>query len=61
MIANLPSGRHRLEVWHARVKTPLTREITVESAGAGTQVISLTLGVDRRVRRAPDAGGAGYR
>ena len=60
-IANLPSGRHRLEVWHARAKAPLTREVTVEAAGAGTQLISLTLGVDRRARRAPDAGGAGYR
>ena len=61
VIAGLPPGRHRLEVWHARAKAPLTREITVEGVAAARQVISLTLGVDRRVRRAPEAGGAGYR
>lgn len=61
LITGVPPGRHRLEVWHPRVKAVLTREVTVEGAGATTQVIALTLGVDRRVRRAPEAAGGGYK
>jgi plastocyanin len=61
LIIVVPPGRHRLEVWHPRVKATLTREVTVEGAGSATQVIALTLGVDRRVRRAPEAAGSGYK
>ena len=61
VITGLPPGRHRLEVWHPRVKTTLTRDVTVEGAGSATQVIALTLGVDRRVRRAPEATGGSYK
>jgi plastocyanin len=56
----LPAGRYRLEVWHPRLREPETREIVVD-AGPTTQVISVTLGADRRIRRAPDSGPGGYR
>ena len=59
-IAGLPAGKYRLEVWHPRLKTPVTREIAVET-GDVTQVISVTLGIDRRIRRAPESAGGTYR
>jgi plastocyanin len=61
LIRGVPPGRHRLEVWHPRVKAASSREVTVEGAGSATQIIALTLGVDRRVRRAPEAAGGGYK
>ena len=61
VIGGIPPGRHRLEVWHPRARSALTREVVVAGGGAATQVIALTLGVDRRVRRAPDSAGGGYK
>jgi hypothetical protein len=59
-IGSLPAGNYRLEVWHPRLKTTVTRDLTV-AADALTQVISVTLGIDRRIRRAPESGAAGYK
>lgn len=61
VIGGIPPGRHRLEVWHPRARSALTREVVVAGDGSATQVIALTLGVDRRVRRAPDSAGGGYK
>lgn len=59
-IADLPPGRYRLEVWHPRIKQTVTRELALETSSIA-QVISVTLGVDRRLRRAPESAGAAYR
>jgi plastocyanin len=59
-ISDLPPGRYRLEVWHPRLKSPVIREIAVENTPV-TQVIAVTLGIDRRIRRAPESGAGGYK
>jgi plastocyanin len=56
----LPAGRYRLDVWHPRAGT-VTREVEVADAADTTQIISVVLRPDRRIRRAPDAGGPGYK
>ncbi len=60
-IAGLPPGRYRLEVWHPRLAGKVGREITILESGDTTQVVSVTLRPDRRIRRAPDAGSADYK
>jgi plastocyanin len=60
-IPGLPEGRYRLEVWHPRLAAKVGRELTVSGAAGTTQVISVTLRPDRRIRRAPDSAGAGYK
>jgi plastocyanin len=56
----LPAGRYRLEVWHPRLRTLEVREVTL-SADPSTQTMKVTLGIDRRVRRAPDSGTGSYK
>ena len=60
-ISGLPQGRYRLEVWHPRLAAKVERELVVAESGDTTQVVSVTLRPDRRIRRAPDAGGADYK
>jgi plastocyanin len=60
-LQGLPAGRYRLEVWHPRIAAMLTREVTVSAADTATQVIAVTLRPDRRIRRAPEAGGGAYK
>lgn len=60
-ISGLPSGRYKLEVWHPRLSVPAEREVVVDASNPATQVISVTLGVDRRIRRAPESDAGGYR
>jgi plastocyanin len=60
-ISNLPPGRYRLEVWHPRLSGRVGRDLTVLESGDTTQVVSVTLRPDRRIRRAPDSGGVGYK
>ncbi|HXN35141.1 MAG TPA: hypothetical protein VN877_03160 [Opitutaceae bacterium] len=60
-IGGLPPGRYRLEVWHPRLAGRVERELTVAAAGDTTQVVSVTLRPDRRIRRAPDSGAADYK
>ena len=56
----LPAGHYRLTVWHPRAGK-VSRDLVVGAAGDLVQVISVTLKPDRRIRRAPDSGGASYR
>lgn len=60
-ISGLPSGRYKLEVWHPRLAKPVEREVVVDASDSATQVISVTLGIDRRIRRAPESDAGGYR
>ena len=60
-IASLPPGRYRLEVWHPRLAGQVERDVVVAEADTAPQVITLTLKPDRRIRRAPDASGGGYK
>jgi plastocyanin len=60
-IGGLPAGRYQLEVWHPRLAGQVQREIVIASGDPAPQIISLTLKPDRRIRRAPDASGGGYR
>lgn len=60
-LTGLPAGRYRLEVWHPRIKATVQRDLTVAPNDTATQVISVTLGVDRRIRRAPEGGAGGYK
>jgi plastocyanin len=58
-VSGLPPGNYRLEVWHPRAGT-VGRELVVAASTDTTQVISVVLKPDHRIRRAPDAGGASY-
>jgi plastocyanin len=60
-LAALPAGRYRLDVWHPRLAGESRRDVVVAAGDAVTQVISVTLKPDRRIRRAPDSGGGGYK
>ena len=59
-ITGLAPGSYRLEVWHPRADK-VERDVTVTEAADMTQVISVVLRPNRRIRRAPDAGGADYK
>ena len=37
------------------------REVVIAAVDAATQTISVTLKADRRIRRAPDGAGGGYK
>jgi plastocyanin len=57
-----PAGRYRLAIWHPRLAQPLTREITLPVDAASPPLpIALTLKPERRIRRAPEAAGGGYK
>lgn len=60
-LAQLPAGDYRLDVWHPRVKAMYSRQITISATDAATQVVSVTLQPDRRIRRAPEGGPGGYK
>jgi plastocyanin len=60
-ITGLPPGRYRLEVWHPRLAAKVGRELDVSRNGEATQVISVVLRPDRRIRRAPDSAGPDYK
>jgi len=59
-LADLPLGRYRLDVWHPRLATEARRDVVV-TADSATQTISVTLKPDKRLRRAPDGAGGGYK
>jgi hypothetical protein len=59
-LTTLPAGRYRLEVWHPRATQTVTREVAITNDPA-TQIISVTLKADRRIRRAPEAGAGAYK
>ncbi len=60
-ITSVPPGRYRAEVWHPRLAKTETRELTVADTAAAPLAFTLTLKPDRRIRRAPDAIGGGYK
>jgi plastocyanin len=60
-LAGLSPGRYRLDVWHPRLASETTREVVIAPADAATQTISVTLKPDKRIRRAPDSAGGGYK
>lgn len=57
--ANLPDARYRLELWHPRIRKPITEEISLPAAAPLERALSLK--PDRRIRRAPTAAGSSYR
>jgi hypothetical protein len=59
-VSGLPPGHYRLEVWHPRAGT-VSRDLVIAESSETTQVISVVLKPDHRIRRAPDAGGTYYR
>ena len=60
-LAALPPGRYRLDIWHPRLVNDAKREVVIAAADSATQAISITLKPDRRLRRAPDGAGGGYK
>ena len=56
-----PAGRYRLEVWHPRLATTLTEEVTLADGAGVHRDFTLTLKPDRRVRRGPEGKNSGYR
>jgi plastocyanin len=59
-VASLPPGGYRLHVWHPRAGA-VERDLSVAESGDTTQVVSVVLRPDHRIRRAPDAGSGGYK
>ncbi len=61
VITSLPPGRYRLDVWHPRLATDARREVTITLGDSPMQTIAVVLKPDRRIRRAPDGAGGGYK
>ncbi|HEY5079241.1 MAG TPA: hypothetical protein VII43_05315 [Opitutaceae bacterium] len=59
-VSGIPPGHYRLAVWHPRAGT-VSRDLVVAESGDTTQVISVVLRPDHRIRRAPDTGGSDYK
>ena len=57
---DLPAGRYKLEAWHPRLRRTHEEETTIAEGGTTTVSLELRLRPDRRIRRAPDAGGRAY-
>ncbi len=57
----LPPGRYRLDVWHPRLANDTQREVIIASSDPAMQSIAVVLKPDRRIRRAPDGAGGGYK
>lgn len=56
-----PAGRYRLELWHPRLATMVTQEITLGAAETATREFTLTLKPDKRIRRGGATKPGGYR
>lgn len=61
VITALPPGRYRLDIWHPRLATETRREVTIAMGDSPMQTIAVVLKPDRRIRRAPDGAGGGYK
>ena len=59
-VAGLPAGRYRLDLWHPRLASPVTREVTVAEDSALAENFQLRLKPDRRIRRAPAGESKSY-
>lgn len=60
-LADLPPGRYRLDVWHPRLAGEAQREVVIAPAETATQSIAVSLKPEKKIRRAPDGAGGGYR
>ena len=58
-LTELPAGRYKLEAWSPRLRKTHEQAITI-AEGANAVALELRLRPDRRIRRAPTAGGKGY-
>jgi plastocyanin len=56
-----PAGRYRLELWHPRLGTAVTEEVSLTEGSPVTRSFSLTLKPDRRIRRGGAGKTGGYR
>ncbi len=52
-IADVPPGRYRVEVWHARLAHLETRDLTVTTEAVAPLTFTLALKADHRIRRHP--------
>lgn len=60
-LSAVPAGRYRAEIWQPRLKEKITREVVVtDGTPAAPLAFNLALKPDQR-RRAPEAGGNGYK
>ena len=59
-LSGVPAGRYRLEVWHPRLASPVTREITIAGGVNPPVSFELALRPDRRIRRSQDGRAGGY-
>lgn len=57
--SNIPSGRYTLSAWNPRLRKTHELEVTLAD-GTNEVALELRLRPDRRIRRAPTAGGKGY-
>jgi len=59
-VADVPPGRYRAEVWHARLAKIETRDVAVTAAPAAPLAFTLKLKADRRIRHHPVTVPGGY-
>lgn len=55
-----PAGRYRLELWHPRLASAVTKEVTLTEGTAAPQEFTVALKSDRRVRRPVGGRDNGY-
>ena len=60
VLTGMPPGRYELEVWHPRIRKPITQEVTLVAGDNPSEKMSLILKRDRRIRRAPVGRSGGY-
>jgi hypothetical protein len=56
-----PAGRYRLELWHPRLATATSQEVTLAASASPTREFTLALKADRRIRRGVNSKTGGYR
>lgn len=61
MVANVPPGRYRAEVWHPRLSKAVTKIVTVSDGMAAPVSFALALGRDPKGKRKVQTGSGGYK
>ncbi len=59
-LTEMPAGRYKLEAWHPRLRKTHEQEVIITDGDPTAITLDLRLRADRRIRRAPTAGGKGY-
>lgn len=59
VVADLPPGTYRAEVWHPRIRRNAVRDVTIDG-NPGSETFTIELRPDRRFRRAPVSDGPVY-